>query len=296
MNKGFGRFAPSPSSDLHLGNLRTAVVAYLAAKTTDRGFLLRLEDLDERSRPQYAKSQLQDLAALGLRWSEPVVAQSGRQLAYRAALERLVSQGLVYECFCNRRDILQAPQAPHAPPGAYPGTCRGLSETERQERHSLRPGAWRLRSAVPQLTVEDQLFGSYTGQVDDFVLMRADGRAAYNLAVVVDDAASRVTQLVRGQDLLASTPRQAHLADLLGYARPEYLHVPLVVNQRGQRLSKRDHALAGTELWQTWGGAAGLVNGIGQSLGLLKPGETGDLHKLATRFDVMRLPKEPWVV
>ncbi|MCL1897907.1 MAG: glutamate--tRNA ligase family protein, partial [Micrococcales bacterium] len=110
------------------------------------------------------------------------------------------------------------------------------------------------------------------------------------------DAASRVTQVVRGQDLLDSTSRQAYLADLLGYARPEYLHVPLVVNQHGHRLSKRDQALAGGELWRTWGGPAGLVSGIGQSLGLLKPGETGDLDKLAARFDVMRLPKGPWVV
>jgi len=293
---GNGRFAPSPSCDLHLGNLRTAVVAYLAAITSERGFVMRVEDLDDRCRPEYVQRQLDDLANLGLVWSEPVIFQSTRREVYQAAVDQLEQAGLVYECYCSRREILAAPRAPHAPPGAYPGTCRELSDAVRRRKQATRPGAWRLRSQVSQLTVTDTLNGQCTGVVDDFVIMRADGVAAYNLAVVVDDAAEWVTQVVRGNDLLSSTPRQVHLAQLLGYSVPDYLHVPLVVNGRGQRLSKRDAALSGTQLWRKWGGAAGLVTGIGQSLGLLRQGEAGDLAKLADRFDVSRLPKKPWVV
>ena len=293
---GNGRFAPSPSCDLHLGNLRTAVVAYLAAITSGRGFVVRVEDLDDRCRPEYVQGQLDDLAGLGLVWSEPVIFQSSRRAAYQAVVDQLAQAGLVYECFCSRREILAAPRAPHAPPGAYPGTCRDLSNAAKRRKRATRPGAWRLKSQVSQLTVADQLNGLCTGVVDDFVLMRADGVAAYNLAVVVDDADEWITQVVRGIDLLSSTPRQIHLAQLLGYPLPEYLHVPLVVNHRGQRLSKRDTALGGEQLWRKWGGAEGLVTGIGQSLGLLHPGEAGDLTMLLDRFEVSRLPKKPWVV
>jgi len=272
------------------------MVAYLAAVSSGRGFLLRVEDLDDRCRPHYVQRQLADLAALGLTWAEPVVFQSGRQAVYQAALDQLAGQGLVYECFCSRREIQAAPRAPHAPPGAYPGTCRELSDAERRLKGAARPGAWRLKAQVSQLTVTDQLAGSYTGVVDDLVLMRSDGVPAYNLAVVVDDAAQGVTQVVRGDDLLSSTPRQAYLAQTLGYPLPQYLHVPLVVNQHGQRLSKRDAALAGGELWQRWGGAEGLVTDIGQSLGLLRSGEVGDLATLLDRFAVAALPRQPWVV
>lgn len=294
MTGGNGRYAPSPSSDLHLGNLRTAVVAYVAARATGRGFVLRVEDIDQRSRPDIAQRQLADLAALGLVWDAPPLYQTDRSALYCQVVADLAAKGLVYECFCSRREILEAPRAPHQPPGAYPGTCRDLSDAERKARRKTRPGAWRLRSDLGQVTLFDQLYGSYAAKVDDFVLMRADSVAAYNLAVVVDDAAQSVSQVVRGQDLLASTPRQAYLAQVLGLGQPSYLHVPLVLARDGSRLSKRDAAMAGAALWQSWGGPGGLVSGIGQSLGLLEVGEAGDIDTLVARFDLAKLPRQAW--
>jgi glutamyl-tRNA synthetase len=293
---GNGRYAPSPSSDLHLGNLRTAVVAWLAARTSGRGFVLRIEDLDERSRPAIAQRQLADLSRLGIVPDAAPMVQSERLAVYQEVLSDLRERGLVYPCFCSRREILEAPRAPHAPPGAYPGTCRHLTAAERAAKAAVRPPAWRLAAGVTAWPVTDRLHGSFDGVVDDFVLARADGTPAYNLAVVVDDAAQAVTQVVRGDDLLSSTARQAYLGHLLGYTTPEYLHVPLVLNRAGQRLSKRDGALAGPSLWENYGGAEGLLGAIGQSLGLASVREVVTLPILAARFDPDRLPAQPWTV
>ncbi|HHW50513.1 MAG TPA: tRNA glutamyl-Q(34) synthetase GluQRS [Pseudoclavibacter sp.] len=244
---GVGRFAPTPSGNLHLGNLRTAIVAYLAARSSGRRFVLRTDDLDrQRSREEFVQVQRDELHAIGLSWDPDgsKYRQSAHDLDYQAAIAQLAQCGLVYECYCTRREILDAPSAPHTPPGAYPGTCRDLSEAERARLRQVRPHpALRLRAEVRVYTVNDALYGRYTAAVDDFVLSRGDGTASYNLAVVLDDAAQGVDQVVRGEDLLSSAPRQAYLASLLGIPPVEYLHVPLVLNARGVRLAKRDGAV-----------------------------------------------------
>ena len=281
-----GRFAPSPSGDLHVGNLRTALLAWLCARATGRAFVLRVEDLD-RVREGAEQRQLDDLTAIGLDWDGPVVRQSERARYYDAALASLAGRGLVFECFCTRREILDAPSAPHAPPGAYPGTCRDLTEAERDERRRDRPAALRLRAEASTFTIDDVLHGSCTGVVDDFVLRRGDGAVAYNLAVVVDDAQQNVDQVVRGDDLLSSAPRQAYLATLLGATPPTYVHVPLALNAEGQRLAKRDGAVSRTELEARGVDVLGL---IAASLGL----EGSTPHELLETFDVLAVPRAPW--
>jgi glutamyl-tRNA synthetase len=285
-----GRFAPSPSGELHVGNLRTAILAWLFARSTGRRFLLRVEDLD-RARAGAEAEQLRDLAAIGVDWDGGVVRQTDREPLYAAAIERLTAAGLSYECFCTRREIQEAPSAPHAPQGAYPGTCRNLGAAERAAKRAVRPAALRLRAAVAGATVQDVLHGSFTGVVDDFVLRRNDGVTAYNLAVVVDDAAQGIDQVVRGDDLLPSTPRQAYLASLLDIPVPEYAHVPLVLNADGARLAKRDGAVTLADL-----AAAGVTvdrvrDALLASLGL----PAGPLEQALTVFDPAALPREPWV-
>lgn len=285
-----GRFAPSPSGELHVGNLRTAILAWLFARSTGRRFLLRVEDLD-RARAGAEAVQLRDLAAVGITWDGDVVRQTDRGPLYAAAITRLEESGLTYECFCTRREIQEAPSAPHAPQGAYPGTCRNLDRAELEYKRSTRPAAIRLRADVREYTVQDVLHGEFTGAVDDFVLRRNDGVTAYNLAVVVDDAAQGIDQVVRGDDLLPSTPRQAYLASLLHIPIPEYVHVPLVVNRDGVRLAKRDGAVTLADLAQAGVGAHDVRNLLLESLGL----PAGTLGHALQALDPARLPREPWV-
>ena len=293
---GAGRFAPSPSGDLHVGNLRTAVLAWLFARTTGRAFRLRMENLD-RVAAGAAQRQLADLAALGLDWDDAVLWQSQRTAAYEAAIERLRLLGLVYECFCTRREIQQAASAPHGPDGAYPGTCRGLTSTQLAEKLSSgRPAALRLRAQRDVWTVRDEMVGNWSGPVDDLVLRRGDGVAAYNLAVVVDDAWQGVDQVVRGDDLLSSAPRQAYLASLLGLPAVTYVHVPLALNRRGARLAKRDGAVTSADLHHLGATPLQVLNVIAVSLELAAPGELLPLTELARRFDPARLPRFPWLV
>lgn len=294
---GAGRYAPSPSGDLHLGNLRTAVLAWVLARRSDRAFHLRIEDLD-RVREGSAQRQLEDLAALGIDWDGPVVHQSERGAAHRAAIEALTAQGRVFECYCTRREILEAPSAPHAPPGAYPGTCRDLTEAQRaagreRMRELRREPALRLRAEVPTWQVHDRWAGEVRGEVDDLVLRRGDGVIAYNLAVVVDDAAAGVDQVVRADDLLSSAPRQAHLAHLLGLPEPGYAHVPLAVNARGERLAKRDGAVTLRDRLARGESAAQVMGRIGDSLGLPDCRSAADV---LARWDPGSLAPEPWVV
>lgn len=292
---GAGRFAPSPSGDLHLGNLRTAVLAWLFARSTDRRFLLRVEDLD-RVRPGAEQRQLADLAALGLDWDGEAVHQSRRIGLYDEAIRRLTRAGLTYECYCTRREIQQATSAPHAPAGAYPGTCRDLTEVQRAEKRTTdRPPAIRLRSGEQWHTVHDVLHGDFTGIVDDLVLRRNDGTPAYNLAVVVDDDAQGIDQVVRGDDLLSSAPRQAYLAELLGLPVPVYAHVPLALNAEGQRLAKRDGAVTLTDQRELGLSAADVLGTIAVSLGLADPGEPVTPVLLLDRWNPARMPREPWV-
>lgn len=294
-----GRFAPSPTGDLHLGNLRTALVAWLFARHARSRFLVRMEDLDPvTSRAEHEARQLADLAALGLDWDGPVVRQSTRRGSHEAALADLAGRDLTYPCYCSRREIREASAAPHGQdPGPYPGTCRELTDAERVAREAAgRRAAIRLRSAGAVVTVVDRLHGEVALPVDDVVLRRNDGVPAYNLAVVVDDAAQGVEEVVRGDDLLASTPRQAHLADLLGLPRPAWAHVPLVLGADGERLSKRHGAVTLADL-----GAAGVrppevLTMLAASLGLAEVDEPVRPATLVARFDPGALPREPWVL
>jgi glutamyl-tRNA synthetase len=285
-----GRFAPSPSGELHVGNLRTAILAWLFARSTGRRFRLRVEDLD-RARAGAEAGQLHDLAAIGIDWDGDVIHQTERGSHYAKAIAKLGAEGLTYECFCTRREIQEAPSAPHAPQGAYPGTCRNLTPAEREQKRALRPAALRLRAAVATATVQDVLHGSYTGVVDDFVLRRNDGVTAYNLAVVVDDAEQGIDQVVRGDDLLPSTPRQAYLASLLSIPSPEYAHVPLVLNAAGTRLAKRDGAVTLADLARTGVAADQVRDRLLASLGL----PPGPLPGVVAAFDPAALPREPLV-
>ncbi|HJX77997.1 tRNA glutamyl-Q(34) synthetase GluQRS [Glutamicibacter sp.] len=288
---GVGRFAPSPTGQLHLGNLRTAILAWLFAKSTGRQCLLRIEDLD-RVRSGAEEQQLYELAAIGLEFDSPLVRQSERLPVYLDAIQSLRDKDLLFECFCTRKDISEAASAPHAAPGAYPGTCRNLSSEERAEKAKERPAALRLRAEVAQFTVHDEISGQYTGIVDDFVLLRNDGSPAYNLAVVVDDGAYGIDQVVRGDDLLSSAPRQAYLAQLLGMPIPAYAHVPLALNSKGQRLAKRDGAVTLEDLSEKGVNGAQIRAYLLESLGL--PGTS--LQAALDSFNPVALPREPWVV
>ena len=293
-----GRFAPSPTGELHLGNLRTALVAWLAARSQGLDFIVRMEDLDlVTSSREHERRQLDDLAAIGLDWDGPVVRQSERFDRYRTAIETLREFGHVYPCYCTRREIRAeieaAAQAPHVhlPDGAYPGTCRELSEDERADREAdgRRP-AWRLRTGGQTIELDDRIAGRFAGAVDDVVLARADGVPAYNLAVVVDDAAQGVSQVVRGDDLLSSTPRQILLQRLLDLATPSYWHVPLVLGDDGQRLAKRHGAVTLSALRDEGWSTADVVGVLARSLGLAGPGERLAAPALLDRFDPDRVP------
>jgi len=270
-----GRFAPSPTGVLHLGNLRTAVAAWLWARSNGLEFVVRMEDLDRvTSSPEHAEGQLRDLRRIGLDWDGPVVVQSERFERYHTAIARLADAGLTYPCFCSRRDIRDAAAAPHmtqpaphmtqpaphmtrpAPKAGdeaqrYPGTCRHLSAAEVSERMAVgRAPAIRLRADHTPIEITDQFAGMHRGIPDDVVLRRGDGVPAYHLAVVIDDADQGVTQVLRADDLLSSTPSQVLLQRLLGLPTPSWAHIPLVVSERGDRLAKRDGAVTLDDLAQ----------------------------------------------
>jgi glutamyl-tRNA synthetase len=235
-----GRFAPSPTGPLHVGNLRTALLAWLVARAAGEPFLIRMEDLDRvTSSAEHETRQLADLTAVGVASDGPIVRQSERFDRYEAAIEALTRAGRTYECFCTRREIREAAAAPHGPALTYPGTCRHLTAAQRAARRRERPAALRLRAPGGSVRVVDLLAGAHEGEPDDVVLRRNDGVPAYNLAVVVDDAAQAVGTVVRGDDLLAATPSQVLLQRLLGLPTPRYAHVPLVVGPDGERLAKR---------------------------------------------------------
>ena len=242
-----GRFAPSPTGVLHVGNLRTALLAWLFARSQGARFLMRVEDLDTgRVRPAFEAQQLADLSAIGLDWDGPVVRQSERQDLYAHALARLDAAGLLYRCWCTRAEIRDAASAAHGPlpEGAYPGTCRELTAAQVAEREADgRPPAWRVRADGARVSFVDRVCGETTGAVDDFVVRRNDGAYAYNLAVVVDDAEQGIGEVVRGADLLDSTPRQLWLGERLGLPAPAHAHVPLMLGPDGARLAKRHGAV-----------------------------------------------------
>jgi len=297
MERSDGRFAPSPTGPLHLGNLRTALLAWLFARSAGARFRVRIEDLDPgRSRREYEAAQLADLAALGLDWDGPVVRQSERRARHRDALERLRAQGRVYPCWCSRAEIREAASAAHGPlpEGAYPGTCRRLSAAQRSERErGGRPPALRLDAGGERVAFVDRLHGPVEAAVDDLVLWRGDGTPAYNLAVVVDDADQGIGEVVRGDDLLETTPRQLLLQRLLELPEPAYAHVPLVLGPDGARLAKRHGAVTLAERAARGEAPADALAWMAHSLGLAAPGEAVDAALLLACFDPDALPREP---
>lgn len=264
---------------------------------------MRIEDLDRARDAGAADRQLRDLELLGIDWDGPVTLQSKRGSRYDAAIARLTAKSLTYECTCSRKDILAAPSAPHAPPGAYPGTCRDRTVEEREtERARIFPRKPALRLRAPEgltsVEFQDAVLGTVRGDIDDLVLRRGDGTIAYNLAVVVDDAATGVDQIVRGDDLASSTPRQILLQRLLGLKTPpevHYAHIPLVLGPSGNRLAKRDGAVTLTDLAAQGISAAKVRGWLATSLGLAAPGEKVTPDQLLRRFDPASLPREPWV-
>ena len=299
-----GRYAPSPTGTLHLGNLRTALLAWLFARAEGSRFLVRVEDLDTgRVRPGIAEQQLADLAAIGLDWDGEVVRQSDRLTLYEDAIARLDAAGELYPCFCTRREIREAASAPHGafPEGAYPGTCRELTAAERAERErSGRPPALRLRAGGESVTFTDRLLGPVEGVVDDLVVRRNDGAPAYNLAVVVDDAAQGIEEVVRGADLAETTPRQLLLARRLGVREPRsYAHVPLVLGPDGARLAKRHGAVTLADRL-TRGQTPAQVRGeLAASLQLAEPGQEVRMDELLAAFRAAgpeALPTAPTVL
>lgn len=293
-----GRFAPSPTGPLHLGSLRTALLAWLFARSQSARFLVRIEDLDpQRSRPEFERRQLDDLRLLGLGWDEPPVRQSERMPVYEEALARLEAAGRLYPCYCTRAEIREAASAPHGalPEGSYPGTCRAISEAERARRRAAgRPFALRVHAGAEHVEFDDRLHGRCGAVVDDFVVRRADGVPAYQLAVVLDDAAQGVGEVVRGDDLIDSTPRQILLARLLGLPVPRYAHVPLVFGADGTRLAKRSRPPTLSERHEPPAVTLAL---LAHTLGLAR--ERDQVRRpaeLLADFDPERLPRDPSVL
>jgi glutamyl-Q tRNA(Asp) synthetase len=282
-----GRFAPSPTGPLHFGSLIAAVASWLDARANNGEWLVRIEDVDEtRTVPGAAEGILAQLAAFGLDHDGEVVRQSERKPRYEAALARLSAAGLVYRCRCSRREI--ADSSPAGPDGlVYPGTCREL------RLDASTPGAERLRSEGEPIAFVDRVQGRITQEVErdigDFVLKRRDGLHAYQLAVVVDDADQGVTDVVRGADLLASTPRQILLQHRLGLPTPRYLHFPVAIDERGEKLSKQNLASPADA-----SDAARLLNEALAFLGQTRV-DSGDpariLARARSRWDVALIPR-----
>ncbi len=245
--KPVGRFAPTPSGRMHLGNVFAALIAWLSVRSRDGEMVLRMEDLDtQRTSVAFAEILREDLAWLGLDYDRETPPQSRRTAAYDDYFEKLREMGLLYPCYCTRSQ-LHSPNAPHLSDGTYvyPGTCRNL--TEAQRRAFDRAPAWRVKVPDKTWTVEDRVQGTYTCNLStdcgDMVVRRADGVYVYQLAVTVDDGEAGVTEVVRGMDLLSSAPRQMYLQELFGFPHPVYAHVPMLLAPDGRRLSKRDRDL-----------------------------------------------------
>ncbi len=302
-----GRFAPSPTGRLHVGNLRTALVAWLAARADDSRFLLRFEDLDAAAvLAEHYRSQADDLAAIGIDWDEPVLHQSERLELYRHAIDRLVEADLVYPCFCSRREIREAARAPNRAHAGhrYPGTCRDLSTAQRAERSATRDPALRVRTGGAVRGFEDLVAGPMAFEVDDFVVRRNDGTPAYHLVVVVDDAAQGIELVVRADDLLESTSRHLLLYELLELTAPAHAHVPLVLAPDGDRLAKRHGAVTLADRVAAGESPGEVVAFLAASLGLvdIEPSAAGrvvpvvDLAALVSALDLGALPREPLIL
>lgn len=290
-----GRFAPTPSGRMHAGNVFAALMAWLGVRSAGGRMVLRIEDLDPRAHnPEATRLLLDDLRWLGLDWDEGPYYQSERGELYAEALRSLEDKGMVYPCFCTRAE-LHVSTAPHASDGTYVymGTCRGLSAEEAARRAVLRPPALRLR--VPEasdpagtIAYDDLVCGSQrevlAHECGDFIVRRSDGVMAYQLAVVVDDALMGVNQVVRGNDLLGSCARQIYVQRMLGYERPTYAHVPLLVAPDGRRLSKRNRDLDLGQIRAHDAGPGRLLGRLAAAVGLAEEGETMRADELVKRF------------
>ena len=309
-----GRLAPSPTGALHLGNARTFMIAWLRARAAGGQLILRMEDLDHpKNKPGAANAALDDLRWLGLDWDEgpdtggphAPYTQTERKARYAAALRTLRRQGLAYPCTCTRRDVEAGQSAPHAEDGLYyPGTCRGRHPDYAAAARALPPGrlpAWRF-AAPPGETVRfDDVFAGAVGQdvseaCGDFVLARDPDGAGYMLAVVVDDAAMGITEVVRGDDLLPATPRQLLLYRALGLTPPAFLHVPLVVSEDGRRLAKRHGDTRIAALRAAGAPPEKIVGLLAWWCGWAAYGEHIALRDLLPRFDLALLPPAPAVL
>lgn len=281
---------------MHAGNIFAALMAWLIAKSQDGRIVLRIEDLDQqRSKPEYIDGVQNDFEMLGLTWDEGPYFQHDRDEAYRAAYDMFAQKDLIYPCFCSRAD-LHAASAPHRGEKlVYPGTCRSLSDEERQQRAALKDPAIRL--IVPHLDYSfvDLIQGPYDQTLDtecgDFLIRRSDGAFAYQLAVVVDDAEQGITSIVRGMDLLCSTPQQMYLQDILGYSQPVYAHVPLLVAEQDRRLSKRDHDASLEALLERFKTPAGVIGHIAWLTGITEEDEPALPEQLLRGFDIARVAR-----
>lgn len=295
-----GRFAPSPSGRMHLGNLWSCLLAWLSARAVGGRMVLRLEDLDpDRCRQDYCDQVMRDLEWLGLDWDNEPVYQSRRTELYAEHFHRLEEQGLVYPCYCTRAERLAA-SAPHRSDGivVYDGRCRRLTPKEQEELSSTRRPAWRAAVPAEEYSFDDLCQGHYCERLDrdcgDFILRRSDGVYAYQLAVVVDDALMGINQVVRGSDLLDSTPRQLWLCDALNFDPPEYAHVPLLLAPDGRRLAKRDRDQELGQLQETYT-APELVGHLAHLAGLIPEYEPITPAQLVPLFHWDKVPKEDLV-
>ena len=290
-----GRFAPTPSGRMHLGNVYAALMAWLSVKSRDGEMVLRMEDLDtQRTKAEYAETLRQDLSWLGLTWDRETAPQSQRTETYNRYFDILQEKGLLYPCYCTRSQLHNI-NAPHLSDGTpvYAGTCRNLTEAEKASFD--RKPAWRVMVSDKTWTVEDKLQGTYTENLvrdcGDFVVRRADGVYVYQLAVTVDDGEAGVTEVVRGRDLLSSAPRQMYLQELFGFSHPEYAHVSMLLAPDGRRLSKRDGDLDLGAL-QNRMSAETLLGMLAFSAGLLEKPEKISAKELATVFSWNKLRSE----
>ncbi len=294
-----GRFAPTPSARLHLGNLMCALLAWLSAKKQGGKILLRVEDLDAARCPfmgENTKYMLDDLAWLGLEFDGEVLYQSRRAEVYQHYFAELQEKGLIYPCYCSRAE-LHATTAPHLSDNTPIYDRRCLLRAERGELPPEgRKPAWRVKVPDAELAFADGLRGEYRENLlrdcSDFVVRRADGVFAYQLAVVVDDALSGVTEVVRGGDLLFSTPRQIYLQQTLGFDTPAYYHIPLLTDAAGRRLSKRDGDGCMESVRAKYKDAAPVLGALAAALGLLPKPEAVTLSELLPLFAVEKLPRD----
>ena len=290
--KPVGRFAPTPSGRMHLGNVFAALIAWLSVRSRDGEMVLRMEDLDtQRTSEEYANLLRQDLNWLGLDYDRETPPQSARSRVYDRYFEQLQEMGLLYPCYCTRSQ-LHSVNAPHLSDGTYvyPGTCRNLTPAQRAAMD--RKPAWRVVVPDREWSFTDRVQGAYALNLakdcGDMVVRRADGVYVYQLAVTVDDGEAGVTEVVRGMDLLSSAPRQMYLQELFGFPHPEYGHVPMLLTPDGRRLSKRDRDLDLGQL-QKWVNAETVIGTLAFSAGLIDRQESISAKELATVFQWEKL-------